>query len=461
MKFGRRGFLQGLGAASAAAAFPHIWVPKSAYAQTAGRGIARHIIYIRLSGGFRFSAVFNGAVDAQFNPFGATSAKAQGTDWGVSTLLERATWLEGQAAQPRVDLGMKRVTDISNEICVLPCVDHEPFSARADGNHGTGLERFITGFVGGSTSFLTYLNYGMRAQVAEAAAQGITRLPAFSLGDASMSAGAGVFAAYRAPVLDGDGFTNFSFNAADSLPAWAKTIAGNADLRARDRLHEALKPSVEAYRQTRDATDAYGKIFRDRLLNVGNRSTELVDGISNQELEQIFGTGRTGRRAALALRLFHFGCPTVFMNEGGYDMHSGEEMNLPPAIDQLSRLISGFNAALKRMTHPAGGTYWDHTVVVFGSEFGRSTAGQRFNSAGGSDHSSDYATRWMSMPFMGGPIVAAGRGGRMLGQTRASDLKNLDKVYSYRAVLKSMLDWLGADHSQVFPADKPIEDFFS
>jgi uncharacterized protein (DUF1501 family) len=112
------------------------------------------------------------------------------------------------------------------------------------------------------------------------------------------------------------------------------------------------------------------------------------------------------------------------------------------------------------MQHPKGGTYWDKTLVVLGSEFGRTANGNKFNSAGGSDHSSDLATRWMSMPMMGGVIDAAGKGGKMLGQTRASDLKALGQVYSYRSVLKTMLDLLGADHSTVFPADNLIEDLF-
>jgi uncharacterized protein (DUF1501 family) len=113
------------------------------------------------------------------------------------------------------------------------------------------------------------------------------------------------------------------------------------------------------------------------------------------------------------------------------------------------------------MSHPEGGTYWDKTLVVLGSEFGRTTGGNRFNSANGSDHGSDLATRWMSMPFMGGVISAAGKGGKSLGSVRASDLKATGKVYSYRSVLKTMLDMLGADHEGVFPADAPIQDFFA
>ena len=457
----RRTLLKGLAAATASLASPLVWLPRPAFAQTAGRGAVRHLVYIRLSGGFRFTAAFNGEVDGQFNPFGVSGARAQGTEWGATTLLERASWLDGEEGTARARLGMRRVTDFSNEICVLPCVDHEPFSARADGNHGTGLERYLTGYVGGGTAFLTYVNYGLKDRTAAAALQGQTLLPAFSLGEAGMAIGAGAYAAFRPPVVEGAGFDRFDFDEEAGLPPWALRIARATDERMRLRLHASVRGSVEAYQQSRRDAASYGEILRSDLLRVSSGSTEQVDGISNAELRQIFGTGGAGARAALALRLFHFGCPAVFFNEGGYDLHSGEQGELPNSMDALNRVVSGLHAALKRMQHPEGGTYWDKTVVVLGSEFGRTTGGQRFNSAGGSDHSSDYSTRWMSMPFMGGVISAAGKGGRMLGQTSAADLRAQGKVYSYRSVLKTLLDWLGADHAGVFPADGPIGDFFA
>ncbi|HSP81376.1 MAG TPA: DUF1501 domain-containing protein [Myxococcaceae bacterium] len=458
---GRRRLLQGLGAGAAALAFPHLWLPREARAQTSGFGAVRHIIYVRLSGGFRFTTAYNGDVAAEFNPFGRSDRRAAGTEWGVSKLLERASWLEGEEGQARAELGMKPVVDFTNEICVLPCVDHEPFSARADGNHGTGLERFLTGFVGGSTGFLTLVNYGMRHRVADAAAAGVTLLPAFSLGEAGMAAGAGTYATYRPPVLEGSGFERFGVDPDSSLPAWASGIANGLDDRFRERLHASLRNGVETYQQTREATKAYGRIFRDALLRVGTDSNEVVDGISNRELRTLLGTNTLGQRAALALRLFHFGCPAVFFNQGGYDFHSREEAELPAEMDEANRLMSGLRTALQRMQHPEGGTYWDKTLVVFGSEFGRTAGGNRFNSANGSDHGSDLATRWMSMPLMGGVIGAAGKGGRSLGQTRASDLKATGQVYSYRSVLKTLMDLLGADHQGIFPADRPIEDLFA
>jgi uncharacterized protein (DUF1501 family) len=241
---------------------------------------------------------------------------------------------------------------------------------------------------------------------------------------------------------------------------WATDMAGEVDARMHARVAPRGKPSVEAYIASRESTAKFAAVFGSDILRIGNRSNDAVDGISNQELSTIFGDSGSGRQLALALRLFHFGCPAVYLDQGGYDMHSNEDENLPESIADLGLLLSGLNAALKRMTHPDGGTYWDHTLVVMGSEFGRTTRGTPFNSAGGSDHGGDRATRWMSMPFMGGIVTASGMGGKQYGVTEKSELKDDGRVYSYRAVAKTLMDLLCADHSEFFPEDPPIADIF-
>ena len=123
-------------------------------------------------------------------------------------------------------------------------------------------------------------------------------------------------------------------------------------------------------------------------------------------------------------------------------------------IQGFNRLLSALEWSLKRMDHPTGGSYWDHTIVVAGSEFSRSTRGSAFNSARGSDHGGDFATRWMSMPFMGGPIGAKGRS---LGSTDPDDLSPTGDVFSYRSTWKTMMDLLGAESSEFFPADDPYD----
>ncbi len=414
---------------------------------------------MRLSGGFRFTTAFNGNVAQEFNPFGMARNLASGTEWGASRLLEGSDWLDGDAGQALVDLGMRRVTDFTNEMAVLATVDHEPTSGNADGNHGTGLDRFNTGSVSGQNSIFTMLNYGLRARIEAAAAEGRIELPPFVLGSAGMARGAGEYAAYRPPLIQGDSFDNFVFSSA-SLPDWANAMASEAD---NNMLAKQMVPSrslVEAYMGTRESTRKFSEIFASDVLKVRNNSDEQVDGISNRQLSTMFGDGGSANQLKLALRLFHFGCPAVYLDQGGYDMHSGEDERLADAMSGLNRLLSALNAALKRMEHPTGGTYWDHTLVILGSEFGRTARGSGFNSAGGSDHGGDRATRWMSMPFMGGLITQAGIGGKQFGVTAKADLKDDGVVFSYRSVAKTMMDLLCADHSEFFIQDDPIAGVF-
>src|SRR5690606_9218087 len=106
----------------------------------------------RLSGGFRFTTAFNGDVADEFNPFGVADNLPSGVEWGPSRLLGQSEWLTPQladlsttmnGAQPAPDAppagGLQLVTDIANDIAVATCVDHEPLSGSADGNHITGL----------------------------------------------------------------------------------------------------------------------------------------------------------------------------------------------------------------------------------------------------------------------------------------------------------------------------------
>jgi hypothetical protein len=437
-----------------AGAAASLFVPDRLLAQTSGRGRIKHLLYIRLASGFRFPTCFNADVADEFNPFGAAAPRAAGTEWGVGAPLARAPHLEGMSGAALRALGVKSVAEISNQITVLPCVDHEPLAGSADSNHGTALERLYTGYVDGPVGFFTMINFGLRERVA---APGQVLLPAFVLGGSGMGRGLGTYAAFRPPVLSGDGFDRFNLDASATAPAWATELAGRVDQRLRARQHPLLRTGIDAFIETRRAARTYTEIFDSPTLKVRNDSQELVDGISNRQLATIFGSGNAGLSARMALRLFHFGCPAAYFDQGGYDLHSGEESGLLPQVDDLNRLLGGLEAVLKRMTHPAGGRYWDHTLVVLGSEFSRTARGNRFNSARGSDHAGDLATRWMSMPFMGGPLA---RPGRRLGETRRTDLKALGPVYSYRSVLKTLLDGLGCDHKDFFPADPPFDDLY-
>ena len=459
-KTGRRGFLKALGVGGAAAgaglAAPYLWIPQ-AHANTVGFGSAKHLICIRLSGGFRFPTAFNSDMGEEFSPWGTANGVASGTEWGVGKLLETQTGDGSWFTQDLQDMGVKKFTDMTNEVSVISCVDHEPLSGSADGNHASGLERYLTGYVMGQNGIFTMINYGLRERYALAQMEGQTLLPAIIMGQAGMGRGIGEYAAYRPPIMNGNDLDRFGFNTDELLPEWARQMTNDYDTRYRDSQELPHYPVVDAYLQSREATKAYAEIFSSEPLKIENGSQELFDGVSNAQLRQVFGDSGASRNLRLGLRLFHYGCPAIYLDQGGYDYHSGEEEGLPGRLQELTRLLSALFWALKTMDHPEGGKYWDHTIVTLGSEFSRTSRGGRFNSARGSDHGGDYATRWMSMPFFGGPIAAAGR---RIGETDPSDLSPLGKVLSYRATMKTMMDALGCDHAEFFPADEPFDDLF-
>lgn len=454
---GRRGFLgMGMGVAAALVA-PHVWVPRAS-ASSGATGSIKHLIYVRLSGGFRFPTAFNGDVADEFNPFGLATGVPDGVQWGVSQLLSRAGYLtqvlNQQAGSTLADAGMKAVSSLADQMTVMPTVDHEPLAGRADGNHTTGLERYLTGYVNGEAGIFTRIMRGLSSRYDQALKDGVLLLPPFVMGSAAMARGFGDYAEYRPPVLSGAGFDRFAAREAEP-PDWARRMISETDTRMRDRQHPALRGQIDAYIQTRAATEAYSEVFASETLRIDNNSDELIDGISNRTLEALFGNSSESRDVRLALRLFHHGCPAVYLDQGGYDYHSDEEMNLPDAMERANRLISALFVALQSMDHPSGGKYWDHTVVAFGSEFSRTAGGSRFNSARGSDHSGDNATRWMSMPFFGGPVP----GGRIVGASTArADLAAEGTVYSYRAVVNTLMDGLGCDPEVFFPGDDFVPD---
>ena len=178
-----RRHLLGLGVGAAAAlTAPHIWIPK-AQAASGARGAIKHLVYVRLSGGFRFPTAFNGDVADEFNPFGVAAGVADGVQWGVSDLLSRAGYLSEVANQADgstlSDLGMRAVSALADQISVMPTVDHEPLAGRADGNHTTGLERYLTGYVNGEAGIFTRIMRGLATRYDQALKDGVLLLPAF------------------------------------------------------------------------------------------------------------------------------------------------------------------------------------------------------------------------------------------------------------------------------------------
>src|SRR5262249_22155068 len=118
-----------------------------------------------------------------------------------------------------------------------------------------------------------------------------------------------------------------------------------------------------------------------------------------------------GGPTALGVRLLQLGAPVVAVGVGGWDFHSDELKNLPPLAASLGRALSALYFVLSRMADPAvpGKTFWDTTIVVVTSEFGRDNTSNTedggltigFNRGDGSDHHGTNPNRNQALPIMG------------------------------------------------------------
>jgi uncharacterized protein (DUF1501 family) len=130
-------------------------------------------------------------------------------------------------------------------------------------------------------------------------------------------------------------------------------------------------------------------------------------------------------------------------------------VDFPPLARDLTRQLAALCQVLPRLPHPAGGTYWDHTVVTVLSEFSRDNTERLtgYNSAQGSDHRGENGSRYQSLPFLGGPVA----GGRFRGKTDRSTMMAQDEVYASQGVLASLSDLVGVDPG-LFLQERPVTD---
>ena len=183
---------------------------------------------------------------------------------------------------------------------------------------------------------------------------------------------------------------------------------------------------------------------------------DLHDGISNRRLETLIGNNGTARNIRLALRLFHFGCPAVYMDQGA--------TTSTPTRCLPSQVASGIQPAHLRDPHgaqgdaaPRRGHLLGSHPRTFGSEFSRTARGSRFNSARGSDHGGTTPRGGCPCPSWAAHRAGAWSTARC---PRALGSEAQGKVFSYRATMKTLMDMLGCEHDEFFPADDPFEDFF-
>jgi uncharacterized protein (DUF1501 family) len=455
----RRHFLQ---LTAAAALAPTILGSRRARAtNTAAFGAMRHVLVLHAQGGFRSHCTFNALGKPQHNPFG-TQASAPGTEWVLGAACGNVAYSTSLGNVPAF-------ADVTNDVCVLACVDQNPGGA-VEVDHVKGHRRAATGREDGDTGILSlvgahhplYKN-GFSASV----------LPPVEIVPTDMGLGAGEYGERRPLTLLG---------AAQSAGAGLTVKDGfHTDVRAAldenflAHRNRAFSKRLRNFHTSKQNAALFAHMLLDPTLDVVGHPEASDAGVTNAQLIEVLGNadlstigdptqGITswGSDVALALRCFANGSPMVAVTRNIYDMHSIEHEAYPARTQDLVRQLAGLNFLLKRMPHPDGGTYFDKTLVVTLSEFSRNNtdATTGFNSGDGSDHvqTDDAPCRNQAIAVMGGAVSSSKRG-KLIGHTN-SDMVAQDGVVDIRSLLSTLLDVQGIDGASLMGA-QPIAELFT
>lgn len=123
---------------------------------------------------------------------------------------------------------------------------------------------------------------------------------------------------------------------------------------------------------------AYNQMYKDAVRLLGSVDLEAFDIAREPEpLRERYGTGQLGQGCLLARRLVEAGVRCVEVELGGWDMHRD-------IFDELPEKTAQLDAALATLLSDLGDRgLLDSTLVVLGTEFGRSPA---INENAGRDH---------------------------------------------------------------------------
>lgn len=338
---------------------------------------------------------------------------------------------------------------IAHQISVIHCDAYPGSPALLD--HAAGQQNLFTCSTSGTNGLSTLFN---------AVLKGRTRLPAIAVNSPGFALGTGKYAGSRPLVL----------TSATALP----TTDPGRNMSEWARKYEAVLDAGQGQRRQSFAAQAIANFALDKRSGDENITTllsnslklatapvttafgETISGepVTNGMLREVFGVnsaeidpsdilndayrslnqpvyepGRAGwtnnpfgLNGALAVRFLQYGSSVVSLTVGDFDTHSNELFSTgrthPSQMIQFSRMLTGLEFALKNIKDPdTGGSLWETTVIVAGSEFGRqgpNITDNGFNTGRGSDHS-----REQYFPILGGPLSQRGQlitesGGRPL-----------------------------------------------
>lgn len=455
-KQNRRTFLKlGLGGIATGAVAPWVWTPRTSKAALdIPSSRHNHLIVINLDGGARSVPMFNGAVDTRWNPYG-TQTGAPGTEWGVGNIFDATPYTD---TQDLFGVAMPSLPMISNEICVLGTIDHTPGATAGVGSHETARNIISSGRQEGGPGMFAQI-YAHHKNYTDGAS-GLV-FPPVVIGTGAATTIFGIPNGSITPVMV-PSFSEFAQQSGDDgggQPDWARAFEAGLDGSTAGVRSARDRQLIRRLSNGKENVEAFRNVFLDPALRVAEEPT-AGDQLTNAQLQAIFGTERLGRNVALALRFIQHGSAAVLVGDNGWDTHSAETGAFMASANNLARVFAGLNFALKRMQHPEGGTYWDHTLVMLTSEFGRDNLmSSGYNSGGGSDHTGGPGSRYQAFPYMGGLVQ---QGGRFFGHTNQGTMEPMEgePIFGTAEHMAMALALLDINTEDVWPGVQPLNAMF-
>lgn len=142
-----------------------------------------------------------------------------------------------------------------------------------------------------------------------------------------------------------------------------------------------------------------------------------------------FPSNGLGRSLQLASQLIgaRLGCRVLYVTQGGYDTHAGQNRSHPALLRELGGSLAAFGEQLVRQGDA------NRVMTMVFSEFGRRI---HENASGGTDHGAGNPVLLLGRP------VAGGLHGRRPDLDGALD-RDVPMSTDFRSVYVTLLDWLG------------------
>lgn len=187
---------------------------------------------------------------------------------------------------------------------------------------------------------------------------------------------------------------------------------------------------------------AYSDVYQEAIKLMNSKDLEAFDlSKEPQHMRKVYGESRFGKSCLLARRLVEHGVRYVELNLGGWDTHNDNH----DQVATLSTTLDQSASALLEDLHYRG--LLDETLVVIGTEFGRSP---KINGNAGRDHHPNA----FSCVLAGGGI----QGGQVYGATDErshSVIENTVTVPDFNATIAYALG-LPIDKVVYSPSGRPF-----